>query len=205
MNEKGSNGSENGFLHAIKDFLVAPENETYSFNKLWSQRKRVGAKPLITDLQGPTQGEICIGLRENQVYFGKDYYLLGLFQKDDSVYEPIGYLFAERNLRGGSLVSNTVGKGQYKEFKNDPVFTPLIDSIRGGMTFVVEDDFQNRGLGTKLIDTMLEICEKIGAPELILANVSGYVHRLGDTLVQEGKIEYRWIESNGTMYIKKKT
>ena len=167
-------------------------------------KKKIGAKPLRLGNFGLSQEEIYLGLREYNKYFGNDYYLLGLFEKSSDVYDPIGYLFAERTRRGGSLVSNTVDNGQYKQFKADPIFSPLIDSIRGGMTFVVEDDYQKRGLGTKLIGTMLDICEKIDAPELILANVSGYVHRLGDTLVEEGKIEYRWVESNGTMYIKRK-
>lgn len=205
MSENGSDGTDNGLLDKFKELLLIPNSETYSFDRIWNQRKKIGAKPLLTDLVGPTQENVCLGLREYRKYFGLDYYLLGLFLKNGDVYDPVGYLLAEGSVRGRPLVSQTIDSGQLKEFNHDPVFSPLINSIRGGMTFVVEDDFQNFGLGTKLVKTMLEISEKIGAHELIFGDlISGYVDKIANTLAKERYFGYGAAERNGSIYLKRK-
>lgn len=204
----GENDSEQFSVKKFFSELMCPvdknEIRQYSFDRLWGQRHKLGAKPLEIESETPSTGPICLGFREYKEPYGKHFYVLGIFENVNDKYKPIGYLFADRSGHESSLISNTADKSQFEQFRHDPVFSSLTDSIHGGMSFVVGDSFQEHGLGTKMIETMLDVSEKINALELIFNNVSGELHRLCETLAQQGKISFRYVESTGTWYIKRK-
>lgn len=206
----GENDSEYFFVkklyRGLKETVEKRESSQFTFDRLWKQRHKLGAKPLVIEGQSPSGLPICLGFREIKEpdLYGKRFYFLGIFENEGNKYKPIGYLYAEKNGYQGSLYSDTVGKSQFDYFNRDEVFRLLIDAIRSNETIRVDDNFQGHGLGAKMIETMLDISEKIKAPELIFNNTSGQLHELCETLAKQGKISLRYTESSGACFIKRK-
>ncbi len=191
-------------IRSSVDLALTQKERDYDIDHLWAARKVNRPELFNTGIVTPDGKKVTIGMRETRGEIGKQIFTLGYFVNNDDRPTAIGFFFAERTSSGKSFFSNVMNKGDIADLKSDVVFKSVYDLARGSDTIFVEDKYRKLGLGRKFIEVMLDVGEKTKTPDLVLNNVSGYVHRLIDSMTNAGRITSRWIESSGTLVVKRK-